>query len=96
MGSLVALTFHILRYRIPTGMDQPDDYIGLVGSVEIPIDQKTRGKIRVQFRDGSRELLARTSDEVSLNVGDRIMIVGMEDNHAWVVAESSLHDPPDP
>ena len=96
IGTLVALTFHILRYRIPTGMDQPDEYIGLVGSVEIPIDQETRGKIRIQFRDGSRELVARTSDEIALDVGDHVMIVGMENNLAWVVAESTLHDHPDP
>ena len=95
IGTLVALTFHILRFRIPTGMAKPDDYIGLVGSVELPITQETRGKIRVQFRDGSRELLARTSDEVSLDIGDRIMIVGMEENQAWVVAESTLHDTSD-
>ena len=96
IGTLVALTFHILRFRAPTGMTQAEDYVGLVGSVELPISQSNRGKIRVQFQDRSRELLARTSDDVALEVGDRVMIVGMEENQAWVVAESTLHEPETP
>lgn len=94
IGGMVSLVFHRLRSRNPTGMATPDELVGLLATVEIPINQHARGKIRVQFRDGSRELPARTNDDQTLKVGDSVMIIGLEGNLAWVVSENSLKDKP--
>jgi membrane protein implicated in regulation of membrane protease activity len=92
IGGMVAWIFHILRNRIPAGMTSPDDLVGLLATIEIPVKPDVRGKIRVQIQDGSREIPARTNDNLDLQVGDAVMIVGMEGNLAWVVAEKTLRD----
>lgn len=92
IGGMVSWIFHVLRTRIPSGMASPDELVGLLATVEIPVSPEVRGTIRVQFKDGSRELSARTNDTVALNVGDSVMIVGMEGNLAWVVSERSLRE----
>ncbi|MCM1982539.1 NfeD family protein [Lyngbya confervoides] len=93
VGSMIAIALEVLRQRNPDGFLQPEDLIGQVGTVELPIDMDHRGKIRIQINDGSREMIARTSDTRSLSVGESVVVVGIESNQLWVVSEDSLRSP---
>ena len=90
IGGMVSFIFHRLKTRLPNSMTAPDELVGLLATVEIPIQPSDRGKIRFQYRDSSREIPARTNENQLLEVGDSVIIIGIEGNQAWVVSEGSL------
>jgi membrane protein implicated in regulation of membrane protease activity len=91
IGGGMAWSIQLLRSRHVNSLSSPEELVGKIGVVEIPIDPEHRGKVRLNLRDGFRDIVARTSDSRSLAVGDTVVIVGIEDNQVWVVAEESLH-----
>ena len=66
-----------------------EDLVGACGIVEIPFDQDSRGKIKLEVKGTQFYLQAMTTEAKSLEVGDRVLVLGMEDNRAWVVSEES-------
>lgn len=68
---------------------QPDDLVGACGVVEIPFDQNSRGKVRVEVKGTQMSLKALTNETHVFNSGDRILVLGMEENYVWVVSEES-------
>ena len=90
IGGATASALQILRYRSANSMIAPGELVGQLGTVEIPFDQNSRGKGRLYFGDNVHEMMARTSDSQAFQAGDRVVVVGREDNQLWVVSEESL------
>ncbi|NEQ97219.1 MAG: YqiJ family protein [Cyanothece sp. SIO2G6] len=93
LGIAIASTFLVLYYRQVNSLVQSTDLVGLVGTVEIPFDANTRGKVRVDVRGTTVDFVARTDEKNhGFAVGDRVLIVGSDNNRLWVVSTSTLMD----
>ena len=69
---------------MPQGsISSSDDAVGLVGRVLLPCGPGKVGKIRVQLRGQSIDLLART-DQDELPVGASVLVESMRGNQAVV------------
>jgi membrane protein implicated in regulation of membrane protease activity len=89
-GALVAGSLRALRQQKSNSLIRSDDLVGLTGTVELPFDKESRGKVRLQIKGNLIDSIAYTSDDKSLNVGDRVLVIGREQNRLWVVAAESL------
>ncbi|MEP0892290.1 MULTISPECIES: NfeD family protein [unclassified Leptolyngbya] len=92
-GSMMALTLRALRQRYASSLVETADLAGLEGTVEVPFDASTRGKVRVRVKGSVVDYIAYTNDQQPLERGDRILVIGTENNRLWVIpAESSAPD----
>lgn len=84
-GSLVAGSLRWLRRRHVDSLVRANDLVGLTGIVEIPFDQTSRGKVRLLVKGTMIDMIANTDDEKPLQTGDRVLVVGTDQNRLWVV-----------
>ncbi len=54
--------------------------------MEVPFDQASRGKVRLLTKGSVIDLIAYTDDVRAFQPGDRVLVVGMEQNRLWVVS----------
>ena len=85
VGALIVWFIYFWRRReVIDSLMKPEDLVGLCGIVELPFDRDSRGKVRVDVRGSMVDLAARTEDKQELQVGDRVLIIQMQDNKVWV------------
>ncbi len=82
-GLLASLTFRALSRAETSSAATPRDTVGQVGKVLLPVSNKARGKVRIELRGQTLDLLA-TTDEELLSNGDLVMIESMEGGTARV------------
>jgi len=85
-GSLVAGSLRVLQRRQVDSLVRSNDLVGLTGTVEVPFDQASRGKVRLLAKGNMIDLIAYTDDVKPFQPGDRVLVVGMEQNRLWVVS----------
>ena len=68
---------------------KPEDLIGLCATVELPFDGDSKGKVRVNVKGSMVDLIAITDDPSRFQVGDRVLIIQMEDKKVWVTRHNS-------
>lgn len=68
-----------------------EDFVGAAATVELPFDRNSRGKIKLELRGNFLYYPARTSEACAFEVGDWVLVVGLEDGMAWVVSEKGLN-----
>lgn len=88
-GSLVAGSLRLLRRRQTDSLVRETDLVGLTGTVEIPFDQQSRGKVRLLVKGSMLDLLASTDEAKPLQLGDRVLVVSTDQNRLWVVRSES-------
>ena len=91
-GTSIVSVLHRLRHNQANSLVRLDDLVGLCGTVEIPFDNNTKGKIRLNVKGSQVDFVALTENTNSFNPGDKVVVVGMENNKLWVVAEDSLRN----
>lgn len=94
LGTLVALVLQHLRRHQANSLIRPNDLIGLPGVVEIPVARDRRGKIRVSVKGSNLDLIALTESDRSFDRGEKVYIVGSENNKVWVVEPEILDGNP--
>ncbi len=82
-GLLASLTFRALSRAETSSAARPRDTVGQVGKVLLPVSSKARGKVRIELRGQTLDLLATTDEEI-LSSGDLVMIESMEGATAHV------------
>jgi hypothetical protein len=85
-GTLVSGSLQFLRRRRVDSLVRCQDLVGLSGTVEIPFDADSRGKVRLLVKGSTVDFIAYTDDQRALRPGDPVLIVGTENNRLWVVA----------
>ena len=86
VGALIVWFIYFWRRReVIDSLMKPDDLIGLDGTVEVPFDANSRGKVRVDVRGSMVDILAQTDDVQGFQVSDRVLIIQMQANKVWVV-----------
>jgi membrane protein implicated in regulation of membrane protease activity len=91
MGGLASSLMQGLRRRRVNSLVQTQDWVGAKGTVELPFDANSRGKVRLQLRGSLVDVTAFTNDPAPLNIGDTIVVIGSENNRVWVVSDATLH-----
>lgn len=93
-GTAMSSILLSLRRRHADSLIRSDDLIGCTGTVEIPFDATTRGKVRLEVKGTSRDFVAMTDHPSLLAFGTSVMVVGTKNNQVWVVAEETLQQSP--
>ncbi|MEM7594270.1 MAG: NfeD family protein [Cyanobacteria bacterium P01_A01_bin.83] len=90
IGALIVWFIYFWRRReVIDSLMKPADLIGLCGTVELPFDCDSRGKVRVNVKGSMVDLIAITDDSSRFQVGDRVLIIQMEDKKVWVTRHDS-------
>lgn len=84
-----------LRRQQADSLISHDDLVGLAGTVEIPFDAHTRGKVRLKVKGSILEVVAFTDGGDSFQPGEQVVVVGTQENRVWVVSSDSFNQPPD-
>ena len=85
VGALIVWFIYFWRRKeIVDSMMKPEDLVGLCGIVELPFDAESKGKIRVDVKGSMVDLLALTDDQQEFQIGDRVLIIQMQENKVWV------------
>ena len=90
-GVLVVWLIYIKRQRqVVDSLVRAHDIVGRSGTVEIPFDPKTQGKVCVNVKGSLVDFVAFTDEPKGFRQGDRVFVVGMKANKVWVVSEDSI------
>ncbi|MGD1919496.1 MAG: NfeD family protein [Pleurocapsa sp.] len=90
IGALIVWFIYFWRRReVIDSLMKPEDLVGLCGIVELPFDKNSKGKIRVDVKGSMVDLIALTDDSPGFQVGDRVLIIQMQNNKVWVTRHDS-------
>ncbi|MEO0928641.1 MAG: NfeD family protein [Cyanobacteria bacterium J06643_13] len=85
IGALIVWFIYFWRQReIVDSLMKPEDLIGLCATVELPFNASSRGKVRVEVKGSMVDFAALTDDQEGFEIGDRVLIVQMQNNRVWV------------
>lgn len=84
-----------LQHQQTDSLISHDDLVGLAGTVEIPFDAQSRGKVRLKVKGSILEVVAFTDGNGSFRPGEQVVVVGTQENRVWVVSSDSFNQPPD-
>lgn len=71
-------------------MITPSDLVGQIGTVEIPFDADSRGKVRLSLKGSTLGFSALTTEQRSFQQGEKVLVIGMEKNKLWIVSTDLL------
>ncbi|WP_299489724.1 NfeD-like protein [Acaryochloris sp. IP29b_bin.137] len=94
-GTAISGLLLYLRHQQTDSLICHDDLVGLAGTVEIPFDAQTRGKVRLKVKGSLLEVVAFTDGNSSFQPGEQVVVVGTQNNRVWVVSSDSFNQPPD-
>ncbi|MGC1309718.1 MAG: hypothetical protein WA885_21045 [Phormidesmis sp.] len=90
-GATLVSILRGLKSRQVDSLVRNEDFAGLLGIVELPFDDKSKGKVRLEVGGSTLHLVAQTDENQIFQPGDPILVVGRSQNRLWVVsAEGSL------
>lgn len=89
-GMVAVLVLRSLGSNQVNSLTRPEDLAGQVGTVEIPFDAHSRGKVRLRLGGSTVAFFAFTEEERTLQAGEPVLVVGLEHNKLWVVSSDVL------
>ena len=84
-GALVA-TLRGLKGRHVDSLVRSEDFAGLMGTVELPFDAGSKGKVFLEVGGSTLHLVAQTDEQKAFQVGEPVLVVGRTNNRLWVVS----------
>lgn len=91
VGVVVVWLIYIQRRRqVVDSLVRTKHLVGRSGTVEIPFDAHTQGKVRVNVKGSLVDFMAFTDEPREFSPGDRVFVVGMKGNKVWVVSEDAI------
>lgn len=89
-GTAAAVALRSLSRTSVSSLTRPEDLTGQLGTVEIPFDANSRGKVRLNIRGSTVGFFALTQEQRAFQPGDAVLVVGLENNKLWVVSADAL------
>ena len=87
LGGSLALALRTLHRRQVDSLVRTEDFVGLLGTVELPFDANSKGKVCLEVRGSTLHLIAYTTDNAKSFVpGDPVLVVGADNSRLWVVS----------
>ena len=94
-GTLVS-ALRALKFRQVNSLVRNEDFAGLLGTVELPFDASSKGKVFLEVGGSTLHLVAQTDEKILFQPGDAVLVVGRTQNRLWVVsAERQLTESQD-
>ncbi|MEN9279279.1 MAG: NfeD family protein [Gloeomargarita sp. DG_1_4_bins_134] len=84
-GSIITTTLRHLKRYTPNSLVTPDDLIGSIGTVELPFDHTQSGRVRLNLKGQQVEYPARTHHSDTLEIGQTVVVVDVQNNFVHVV-----------
>lgn len=84
-GLIVCLIFIVRKKILANGLSHSHSLIGRIGTVHIPFDHRSKGKIRVHIDHSTKEFVALTDYPHSFQQGDQVLIVQIQTSHVCVI-----------
>lgn len=92
VGALIVwFIFFWRRRQVVDSLMRAEDVVGTYGTVEVPLDNHSKGKIRIEIKGSMVDLVAFTEEPRQFNPGDRVFVIQMKGNKVWVVGEDSIN-----
>ncbi|BAZ67009.1 MAG: NfeD family protein [Pelatocladus maniniholoensis HA4357-MV3] len=86
VGAFIVLLIFLQRRRLAIdSFVRMDNIVGSYGTVEIPLNHNSPGKIRVNLKGSLVDFVALTDETQEFFQGDRVVVVRMKGNRVWVV-----------
>lgn len=82
-----------LQHRQVDSLVRNEDFAGLMGTVELPFNSTSKGKVFLEVGGSTLHLVAQTDEKIEFQPGDSVLVVGRTENRLWVV--SGDHKLPD-
>ncbi|MEL6249946.1 MAG: hypothetical protein AAFR15_18280 [Cyanobacteria bacterium J06627_15] len=92
IGGMLAGALRLLKGRHVDSLVRSKDFAGLVGTVELPFDANSKGKVSLQLGGNTLHLMALTDEPAAFAPGDKVLVVNEENNRLWVVAAEDNTD----
>jgi membrane protein implicated in regulation of membrane protease activity len=89
-GTAAAFVLRALGSNQVNSLTRPDELAGQIGTVEIPFDANSRGKVRLSIRGSTVGFFAFTQEQREFQQGESVLVVGLENNKLWVVSADAL------
>lgn len=90
-GIVFVLVLQIKRRNITINSSiRTGQLVGAIGTVQIPFDRNSKGKVRVGIKGSLVDFIALTNSPDKLKSGERVLIVDIQENKVWVVPEKYL------
>jgi len=90
IGTAMAWLLRVLGGNYTNSIASTDDLVGIIGTVEIPFDQNSRGKVQLPIKGSTVGFSAMTEQETELQPGEQVLVVSYQDNKLWVVSADTL------
>lgn len=89
-GTAAVLVLGSLKETGANSLTHAEELAGQIGTVEIPFDAHSRGKVRLSIRGSTVAFSAFTQENRQFHRGDSVLVVGLEHNRLWVVSRDEL------
>lgn len=89
-GLVAALVLRSLSRQSVSSLIRPETLTGQLGTVEIPFDTHSRGKVSLSLGGSTVSFFAITQEEREFHQGERVLVVGMERDKLWVAAADGV------
>lgn len=86
LGVAMASILHVLYNRTVNSIMETSALVGELGTVELPFDASSRGRVRFMVNGMVLDYTAYTDESSSLELGQAVMAVNFDNNKLWVVA----------
>lgn len=94
-GTVISLIMRGLTNRQVNSLVRSDDLVGVIGIVEIPFDQDSKGKVKLTVKNSDLYLIAYTQENRPFQKGEEVLVVGMDNNKLWVVSSDQMAQLPE-
>ncbi|NJN38067.1 MAG: NfeD-like protein [Acaryochloridaceae cyanobacterium CSU_3_4] len=95
LGTAMSGLLLYLRGQQADSLITHEDLVGLAGTVEVPFDAHSRGKVRLMVKGSILEVVAFTDEVSALEPGEQVVVVGTQQNRVWVISSDTFNQPPD-
>ena len=92
IGTGMAWLLRVLGGNYTNSMTRTDDLVGVMGTVEIPFDNKSRGKVQLSVKGSTISFSAMTEQETAFQSGEQVLVVSWQENRIWVVSADDLKE----
>lgn len=92
IGTTMAWLLRVLGGNYTNSFTRTDDLVGVVGKVEIPFDNNSRGKVQLSVKGSTIGFSAMTEQETEFQQGEEVLVVSCQDNRVWVVSADTLKE----
>ncbi len=93
-GFIVFLLFTNRKKILANSLTHNDSLAGRIGTVQIPFDYRSKGKVRLYINNSINEVVAVTDYPYSFQQGDSVLIVQIKNTQAWVIPGNIFDEEP--